>query len=396
MRAGALFACCLAVSGCTGAEVSGADGGRTADAATVATDGARPDVGPGHDGGTTSGDDAATTPSDAASPTGTPVFVAIGKFARITTSMDDGASWPFNRSDDDTASCVGIDCDHHPGSATGITFGAGDVYASFGWGDNPTRLYRSHDGVTWGDPVYDVRDFSFAGIAWAGDRLVVGDATPRYSTDRGVTYSTAAWPDYHIPDGAWPNARGVGYADVMGGRIALLTAVGDGSWADTTISRDQGLTYQHPTALPAECRGFTRGLEIGGGLWLEAWSGTNVVCRSTDGGDHWELATIPASGEITRPMWTGHSFVLFAGNEGFESTDGASWTSFTNDANIAVAAYSPVTGTFVGTGGWGAWYDRQRLYRSTDGGHHWTELPESAFLRSHPITAIAFGYVGGS
>src|SRR5690606_17175706 len=144
--------------------------------------------------------------SDAGEPEGVPMFVAIGKFGRITTSCDDGRSWTFNRSDNDSGSCVGIDCDHHAGSSTGLTFGGGHFFASYGWGDHPSRIMRSADGIEW-ETVYDERGFSFAGVAWAGDRLVGGDSTPRYSLDLGATWMRAEWPPYEIPEGAWPNAR---------------------------------------------------------------------------------------------------------------------------------------------------------------------------------------------
>jgi hypothetical protein len=240
-------------------------------------------------------DDAASLERDAAMipridggvmiPDGDPVFVVTGKFARITTSCDDGLTFPFDRSDDDGASCTGIDCDHHPGSATGLTFGGGDVYASFGWGSYPTRVMRSSDGTHW-ETVFTMSGFAFAGLVWAGDRLIGAEATPRYSTDRGMTFRMAAWPDYRIAEGMWPNARRVGFADFDGGRIALISGNGDGSWGDTTISRDQGLTYRHPTTLPEPCRGHSREMAYGGGVWIQAWGNTGVVCRSTDDGDH--------------------------------------------------------------------------------------------------------------
>ena len=70
-----------------------------------------------------------------------------------------------------------------------------------------------------------------AGVVWAGDRVVVGDYTPRHSTNLGESFVASAVPAYMTPAGAWPNARQVGYAPVGGGRIMLLSAPGDGTWA---------------------------------------------------------------------------------------------------------------------------------------------------------------------
>lgn len=393
LRLSTLLAVCA--SGCTGSLVEPSDDAGTPEDARSSRDAGPLDprldaaIDPSADAGALD----ASASVDAAAPRGAAVFVAIGKIGRITVSFDDGLTWPFDRSDDASASCVGIDCDHHAGSATGLAFGGGDVYASFGWGDHPARILRSRDGRTW-ETVYDARGFSFAGLAWADDRLVGGDVTPRVSMDRGVTYTPSMWPAYEIPEGAWPNARRVGFAPHDGGRIALLTAIGDGSWADTTISSDGGATFDHPSALPPECRGHAREMAFGGGVWIQVWGGTRAICRSIDGGDHWTHTSLETEGDPSSPIWMGDRFVIFAGTEGFESADGASWTRFESDRAIASAACSPETGTCVGVGGWGAWYESQRLYRSVDRGRHWTELPESDFVRGHPISQIAFGRLG--
>jgi hypothetical protein len=385
----------VALAGCVGSVATtevdagrGGDGGPGHDAAPS-------DAGPLADAPPSDG--GRTEPDAAAPPDGVPMFVAIGKFGRITTSCDDGRTWGFDRSDDDAASCVGIDCDHHPGSSTGLTWGDGWFFASFGWGDNPTRLMRSQDGVTW-ETVYDMRGFSFAGIAWAEDRLVAGDVTPRYSLDHGATYMTAEWPDYHVPDGAWPNSRAIGYAPYEGGRIALVAAEGGGAWSDTVVSSDHGLTYQHPTTFPSECLGHSPHLTFGDGVWLETWGTSGYVCRSTDGGDHW-TAIQPdpaATGGNSGAIWTGTEFVYYVGTRGFRSADGSAWTSFDVSFEVGAVARDPGTGTYVAVdGGWGHWYDEQRLFRSADG-VTWEELGASAFVHGHPITHILFGYGAAS
>lgn len=352
------------------------------------------DLGGGGGGG--GGGDLATS-----FPSGVPTFFAIGKFGRITSSCDDGQSWGFNRSDDDNASCVGIDCDHHPGSSTGVTWGDGTFYASFGWGDNPSRLFRSSDGRVW-DKVYDKKEFSFAGIAWAADRLVAGDATPRFSLDRGVTWSASAWPPYVTPNNAWPNARQVGWSPFGGGRIALVAGDGQGTWGDTVVSANGGLAYTHPAELPSDCRGYSRPPVVGNGVWLQLWAQTGRACRSTDGGDHWSSAqAVPAGRDDTsNPVFTGREFIVYQGAKGYRSTDGAAWTAFDitvpGGALLGAVGYSPVTGTFVAVrGGWDVWYDKQRFYRSTDGAT-WTELPSTAARRSHPLTHIAFGWANAT
>jgi hypothetical protein len=340
--------------------------------------------------GTTS---TSTTGGGGAPPDGVPMFVAIGKIGRATMSCDDGQSWLVDTSDDDGASCVGIDCDHHAGSSTGLTWGGGFFFASYGWGDHPSRIRRSADGVLW-ETVYDQPGFSFAGVAWADGRLIGGDATPRYSTDLGVSFSEAAWPAYQVPEGAWPNARRVGFAPIDGGKIALLSGSGDGAWGDTTISSDGGVTYVHPTELPDVCRGYSQGMAYGNGVWLQAWDGTGAICRSTDGGQTWAAAQpfgIEING-LSNVVFTGTEFVAYVGTMGYRSADGATWTPFESDQSVGRVGFSTATGTFVMIrGSWDGAPGTQRFYRSTDG-VAWEELAASAFVSSHPITHVIFGY----
>ncbi|MBP6836629.1 MAG: exo-alpha-sialidase [Kofleriaceae bacterium] len=370
---GLLFAAAAACGGAT--EPGGsADGGMTGD------------------GGGSGGGDAPRADAD---PGGVPMVVAIGKIGRITRSCDGGQTWTFNRSDDDGASCVGIDCDHHAGSSTGLTAGDGTIYASYGWGDHPARILRSDDGATW-DTVYDQRGFSFAGVAWAGDRLIGGDVTPRRSMDRGATFTASDWPAYDKPEAVWPNARRVAYTGAAGGRIALLSSSGD--WADTTISADGGATFVHPTTLPAACRdrGIV-GMATGASAWVHLWGPGGALCRSTDGGDTWQVAhTVPGAGELAGPVFDGRGFVAYRDDRGWRSDDGgATWTEFASTHPVGVVAADPSTGAFVMVRNpWPGDPALQRFYTSSDGAT-WTELPATAFVASHPITHVAFVRAAG-
>jgi len=364
-------------------------------------DGGRSDAGRRDGGAPIDGaliDDAAVAMPDAAIPDGVPMFVATGKFGRVTTSCDDGRTWSFNRSDDDGASCEGIDCDHHPGSATGITYGDGYFFASFGWGDNPSRIFRSANGTDW-DTVYDERGFSLAGIAWAGDRLVAGDPTPRYSLDAdaaSITFASAEWPDYDVPDGAWPNSRWIAYAPFESGRIALVAAAGDGSFSDTVISEDEGLTYQHPTSFPDTCTGHGPRMAYGNGVWVQTWSTTGAVCTSSDGGDTFTYVDLGEGGS-SGAVFTGTEFVVYIGSNGHRSVDGITWSSFPVSVSVGAMAMNPATGTIIALdgNGWGRPYAMQRIYRSTDG-ETFELLGESAFSHSHPLTHLTFGYGSSS
>lgn len=378
-----------ASSSSSGAGASSATAGASSSAAASSSAGASSAASASSTGGASSS--SAASSSSSGQPAGTvSLWVAIGKFGRITTSCDEGRTWVFNRSDDDGGNCVGLDCDHHPGSSTGITFGGGAFYASFGWGDNPSRIMRSTNGIDW-QTVYDVQAFSFAGLAWGQGRLFGGDASPRYSLDDGVSFMDAAWPDYQVPGGAWPNARSIAFG---GGQVLLISGSGDTSWGDTTISSDLGLTYTHPTVLPEGCRGYSRPPVYDRGTWLQLWSGTLAACHSSNSGDTWvETHPFdPMGGEISNAVSTGTEFVVYQGNRGFRTADGSSWSAFDSNQRVGVLGHNPATGTYVMTqDSWGQPYTEQRFHRSTDG-ITWEQLPLSAFVQSHPITHILSGY----
>lgn len=325
---------------------------------------------------------------------GVPLFVAIGKFGRITTSCDDGRTWSFDRSDDDLATCLGIDCDHHPGSSTGLTFGGGFFFASFGWGDHPSRVFRSANGRDW-ELVYDQRGFSLAGLAWADDRLIAGDPTPRHSLDAAraspLTFLEGAWPPYEVPAGAWPNTRTVAWAPHEGGRIAVVAAAGDASFSDTVISADGGLTFEHPADFPDACVGHGPRMAYGNGAWVQSWSTSGVVCTSHDGGRTF-TATDLGDGRVSGPIFHDGSFLLYVGRRGFRSADGRSWSGFDVDVDVGALAANPLTGTVIALDGesWGRPYSEQRLYRSVDGGGTFELLGEGAFVHGHPLTHVLF------
>jgi len=339
------------------------------------------------DASTPGGD--SSVPIDDAGPTpeGVPTLVAIGKFGRITTSCDGGRTWPHDRSDDDSASCDGIDCDHHRGSATGLVWGGGWFYASFGWGAPAMRVMRSRDGVAW-ETMYDSADLHFAGLAYTGERLIGATTQPQNSTDGGASFQAAASPTWDVPDGEWPVARQVDYAPVDGGRVAVVANRGDGAWGAVIVSRDQGASYRAATLDPA-CRGRAQELRFGGGAWVLPWAG-GTICTSVDGGDTWSASTVAAGEDLSAAIYTGSEHVVYAGSRAFRSADGSSWTESSSSADVGAVGYDPSSGTYVAVQRFAS-YDRQRFFRSADGAS-WDELPAGAHVRGHPITHIAFGW----
>lgn len=384
----------LLVAACTGTMKTGGGGG-SVDGGGPAEDAGRAPV----DGGATSdaGPDRRIDGGGAAEDGGGPppdagdhrlgVFVLSGHMGRTAVSCDDGRSWIHDRSYDDSVRCFtdGFDCDHHPGSSKGVTFGRGWFHATWGWGP-PGSVRRSRDGVDW-EPVLE--DTTFGGIAFGQDRVLVGSRAPRWSGDDGETWNDSGDTNFSV----W-NVRRTGWVPYGGGRFVLVGA--DGGEIDVVLSSDGGETWWHPTSIPAGCGAAIQnegGIVEGDGVILIV-GGDGVACRSTDGGDTWTSATI--GGDIgSHVVWTGEAFMVWQRGVAWSSEDGATWSSADTtpgDLQIGPVEVSPA-GTFVAVrGGWQEWYDRQRFYRSTDG-VVWEELGAGSYTGSHPVRDITFGYL---
>lgn len=354
-----------------------------------------------------------------------PVLLAVGHVGRTIMTCDDGQSWVNNRSYDtegdqhvcgstapvtcfqegivcsywsvDDATChsdpnaTWCDCDHHPGSGTGVAFGDGQFVSSWGWGPKGS-LRRTADGAAF---AMTDEGSTFTGVAYGQGRFIAGSRNPKYSDDGGATWQAGTTIDLQSPSGAtiW-NARQFAFADVAGGRWVITGA--DGANVDVRISADNGLSWAPPSTLPPECGDGARGIASGDGRIVIAHSAGHV-CTSNDGGGTFLLANVGA--EIrTTVLYDGSEFLAWGNGTRFSSPDGLTWTTtaLTSNVHIGAVAFNPVTQTLVAVrGGWTNWYDKQRFYRSTDGGITWDEAT-GAYVGSHPIGELTFGWADPS
>ena len=373
----------LAVA-CEGDLSSGDDSGDapTGDGGAMASDlgdAPRADGGPRPDGAT-------PDPDLGTDPEGVPIFVAQGHMGRVTVSCDDGESWTHDSSLDDSVRCFtdGFDCDHHPGSAKGLTWSprnGGRFFATFGWGPAGS-VQRSGDGVSW-DPRTD--ETTFGGLSYGNDVVVAGARNARISTDEGETFGEGIGTGLEVH-----NVRRAGFA---GGRHVLVG--GDSGDTDIVWSTD-GAAWSRPSTLPDECGHSIQNtggiVDVGGTIVVVG--GDGVACASSDDGDTFVASTI-RDGLTSHAVSHGGEVFVWSRGEVHRSSNGTEWSSSAttpDDLHLGAVAVSD-DGTFVGVrGGWQNWYGDQEFYRSEDG-VSWETLGGGSFTGSHPIRDIHFGRV---
>jgi hypothetical protein len=341
-----------------------------------------------------------------------PLFVAQGMMGRTTISCDDGETWVANHSwdldadplvcgstqmvtcwqgsetFDTTGQCQTFSppCIDSPDVAKGVAFGNGTFVATWGWG--PTGVVRqSSNGIDWttthaGDP--------FGGVVFGAGRFVLSSRSPFWSTD-GANWTAGQTANFQQPDGGgilW-SVRRFAYADYQGGRFI---AVSDGV---LLISSDGGETWHSPTVPPQFGGAVSDYGDVlyGNGL-IVIIDSAGTVNVSSDGGDTWTTYQTGQTQILSRGIWTGTEFWIWANGYRLSSPDGKTWTQtpLTGESWIeGVVARSPLTGTLVAVQNEWNGYSQQVLLRSADG-VNWDLLPASAFVASHPLWAITFGY----
>jgi hypothetical protein len=299
-----------------------------------------------------------------------------------------------NHSLDDTVRCFenDFDCNHHLGAGRGVTYGDGAFVATYGWG-YPGSVQRLGAGDV--DFVTVFEGHTFAGLAFDAGVFVASDRPPFRSDDGGSTWAATG----DVTSDEW-NVRRTGAGD------GLFLVAFESYGTDLNVSSDGGLTFSQPREWPAECG---RGLQFSGGLTAAhgvvlVVGADGIACTSTDRG---QTFTVSQVGDAV----TAHLLVTPTGFETwgrvrydpfrFSSTDGVSWTAEATTTRYALggegsgpsirAVARAEDGTYAAVSdGWMAWYEQQRFYRSTDG-LAWDELPEGAFVGSHPIGEMAVG-----
>lgn len=386
-------ACTAGPSACTGELLTrgdlGArpsDGGAHTDASATARD----------SGGMTERD-GAVRDADSSSDHLTPVFVAQGDLGRRMLSCDDGNTWIHDRSWDQHARCYegGFDCSHHRGTPTGLSYGEGHFFMSWGWGA-PGSLERSSAVGPWDWEV--VQSEPWLGRALAGNGVVLlAGVVVRRSTDQGMTFS----PEQPVGLRR-DHVREAAFVPTAGGLFVLVGEGGgepSGPPQDVVLSPD-GLTWRNPDSIPVDCGKLIieRGGIAGTTSTVVILSGDGTVCASNDAGATWQLtqaAPAVSPEETSAPVQVGDAIAFWSvSGMRYISSNGVQWQSepvHPGRMELGPVARHPETGTFVGISA-GSQYEGQRIYRSADG-LTWTPLGPEAFMASHAIHAVEAGFV---
>lgn len=305
------------------------------------------------------------------------VFIVQGHMGRLMMTCDNGASFVVDQNRDDNVVCFsGTDCDHNPNSAQGVTFGDGQVMATFGWG-MPGAVMRSVDGRNW-TPV--TTDTTFAGVAY-GDGDWVGAAPIPWLSSDGQQWSPRSEPVlFHTP-------RRIDYTSAAGGRFVLFF---DGP--DIQYSGDGGQTWTASNDPGTSCGKYSAS---GGGVLLFGEKGW--ACRTDDGGETFTEVTLPGTSE-SNLVYAEGQFKAWGRGEVYTSEDGMTFTATATSPSDLVlngVAYSP-EGVYLGyRSEWDGWYDKALFYRSTDG-ITWQETESATAAQGHPLKFIAHGYLDKS
>jgi hypothetical protein len=350
-------------------------------------------------------------------PPGTvPMFVAQGSAGRTIVSCDDGNTWVGNHSWDvdadplmcgmaQDARCYETDCSYEiggqcetmqccndtPDVAKGVIYGDGAFVATWGWGQ-PGAIRRSTNGIDW---TTTHPNDSFGGVAYGGGHFVAASRYPFWSAD-GVDWTAGEMADFQdfVNDIDIWSVRRFAYLDFNGESRFVAVASGD-SARDMLVSSDHGQTWWRPSVIPDDCAHdvTTYGGIVSGNGVIVIVGQQGTACRSTDGGDTWSTSPTGLSEILSHGVWTGSEF-QFWGEDAFmvSSPDGETWTQtpMTTPMRLGPVGRSP-DGTLVALDSVWQGYENQQFYRSTDG-LSWEELPANAFVASHSIFYIAFGY----
>ncbi|MFN0175390.1 MAG: T9SS type A sorting domain-containing protein [Saprospiraceae bacterium] len=222
--------------------------------------------------------------------------------------------------------------------------------------------------------------FSFLDYAELnGNQIVAINGKPWFSNDSGTTWSESTFDNF--------GSYQIGRLETAGGNVIGWGEIN----FDYYVSSDKGQSFQYMNALQTQYNTYCLQMDYDNGT-LYAVTGHKHLCKSSDGGDHWEVigSTIPIE-LFGSPQWFGGGMLFVRDNSVFifsNDSDSQFGTKvlFSNDLGETWQLFDNLTTGFpwgegifndlVESGGYLIAATKAGISYSSDGGSTWTPWNE--------------------
>ena len=213
-------------------------------------------------------------------------------------------------------------------------YGGGKLYAAQKSGDPSYSIYWTENMLEWeGDGIVNFsvgNAVEIQDLLWNGTKLVIiGKQADEGIVLAGVAGDPAPWANVRWPDADDIQMRGIDYDGVGTYLMVGGPVIGPIRTATNIIYRQQGTVTDTWEELTLPTSLVWTDVVYGNGRWLAFARGSSTIAISTNSGDTWTTATLPASYPSEDRAKAGFGldrFVYYSTNRVYTSSDGALWS----------------------------------------------------------------------